>query len=93
MQVSKKTKREEFLKIIEEIISWAEWVSLIALYYPNGERGCPPIEIEAMLRMYLLQFWFNLSDERVEDATYDSYTMRKFMEINFSSRMSRTSPR
>ena len=33
--------------------------------------------------MYLLQCWFNLSDEGVEDAIYDSYAMRKFMGINF----------
>ena len=39
--------------------------------------------IELMLRMYLLQCWFNLSDEGVEDAIYDSYAMRKFMGINF----------
>ena len=37
-----------------------------------------------MLRMYLLQVWFNLSDEGVEDAIYDSYAFRKFMGINFN---------
>lgn len=36
-----------------------------------------------MLRMYLLQVWFNLSDEGVEDAIYDSYAFRKFMKIDF----------
>lgn len=36
-----------------------------------------------MLWMYLLQGWFNLSDEGVEDAIYDSYAMRKFMGINY----------
>ena len=36
-----------------------------------------------MLRMYLLQCWFSLSDEGAEDAIYDSYAMRKFMGINF----------
>jgi len=34
-------------------------------------------------RMYLLQCWFNLSDEGVEDAIYDSYAMRKFVGIDF----------
>ena len=29
--------------------------------------------IEKMLRMYLLQIWFNLSDPAMEDAVYDSY--------------------
>ena len=33
--------------------------------------------------MYLLQCWFSLSDEGIEDAIYDSYAMRKFMGINF----------
>ena len=33
--------------------------------------------------MYLLQLWFNLSDEGTEDAIYDSYAMRKFVGINF----------
>lgn len=36
-----------------------------------------------MLRMYLLQNWFNLSDAGVEDAIYDSYAMRKFMGVDF----------
>ena len=79
----KKTKREEFLEIMDEIIPWNEWVSLVVPHYPSGKRGRPPIEIETMLRMYLLQCWFNLSDEGVEDAIYDSYAMRKFMGINF----------
>nr|WP_326212411.1 transposase [uncultured Oscillibacter sp.] len=60
-----------------------EWVSLVVPHYPTGKRGRPPIEIETMLRMYLLQCWFSLSDEGVEDAIYDSYAMRKFMGINF----------
>lgn len=78
----KKTKREEFLEIMDEIIPWDEWVALIEPYYPAGKCGRPPKGIEKMLRMYLLQCWFNLSDEGVEDAIYDSYAMRKFMGIN-----------
>jgi IS5 family transposase len=33
--------------------------------------------------MYLLQHWFNLSDEGVEDAIYDSYAFKKFMKVDF----------
>lgn len=36
-----------------------------------------------MLRMYLMQNWFNLSDAGIEDAIYDSYAMRSFMHLNF----------
>ncbi len=74
-----KTKREEFL----EIIPWDEWVSVIVPYYPSGKRGRPPKGIKKMLRMYLLQVWFNLSDEGTKVAIYDSYSMRKFVGINF----------
>ena len=73
------TKREEFLDIMEEIIPWDEWVEFVRPYYPAGKRGRPTKGIEKMLRMYLLQTWFNLSDEGVEDAIYDSYAFRKFM--------------
>ena len=79
------TKREEFLNKMETVIPWGKWVSAIEPYYPNGKRGRRPQEIEKMLRMYLLQNWFALSDEGVEDAIYDSYAMKQFMGLNFSS--------
>ena len=82
-QRSRVTRREEFLQKMEEIIPWQEWTAKIAPYYPKGKRGRKPTEIEVMLRMYLMQIWFNLSDEGVEDAVYDSYSMRKFMGVNF----------
>ncbi len=33
----KKTKREEFLEIMDEIIPWDEWVGVIEPYYPKGK--------------------------------------------------------
>lgn len=44
----KKTKREEFLEIMDEIIPWDEWVGVIDPYYPSGKRGRPPMRIEKM---------------------------------------------
>jgi IS5 family transposase len=35
-----------------------------------------------MLRIYFLQQWFDLSDPAVEDALYDSVTMRRFVGID-----------
>ena len=40
------------LEIMDEIIPWDEWVGIIRPYYPTGERGRPPIEIEIMLRIF-----------------------------------------
>lgn len=79
----RKTKRDEFLEIMEEVIPWDEWTAIVEPYYPMGKRGRPPRGVETMLRMYLLANWFNLSDEGVEDAIYDSYAFRKFMHTDF----------
>lgn len=82
-QRKRMTKREEFLRKMDAIIPWAEWVAYVEPYYPQGNRGRKPLGIEKMLRMFLLQCWFDLSDIGVEDAIYDSYAFRSFMGINF----------
>ena len=79
----RKTKREEFLEIMDEVIPWDEWVGVIEPHYPDGKRGRPSKGIEKMLRMYLLHCWFNQSDKCTEDAIYDSYAMRKFVGVDF----------
>ena len=81
----RKTKREQFLETMEQIIPWQDWVEIIRPFYPSGKRGRPPRGIELMLRMYLLQIWFSMSDEGLEDAIYDSYAMRSFLHIDFMS--------
>lgn len=78
------TRRETFLTMMDAVIPWAEWVDLIEPHYYKGERGRKPRAIETMLRMYLLQVWFSLSDEGVEEAIYDSHAMRRFMRLDFS---------
>jgi len=35
----RKTKRGEFLEMIDKIIPWEEWVSIISPYYPSRKRG------------------------------------------------------
>ena len=63
----KKTKREEFLDSMDQIIPWEHWIDLIKVHYPSGKRGRPTRGIETMLRMYLMQNWFNLSDAAIEN--------------------------
>ena len=79
----RKTKRERFLEAMNEIIPWTQWIELIRPYYYNNSRGRRPKDIETMLRMYLMQNWFNLSYEVMEEAIYDSYAMRSVLGINF----------
>lgn len=69
---------------MEQQVPWQEWIALIEPFYPKGERGRPPIGCEKMLRLYLLQAWYNLSDEGMEDAVYDSQSLRKFSRIDLA---------
>ena len=68
---------------MDQMIPWKDWIALIEPYYPSGKRGRPTRGIETMLRMYLMQNWFNLSDAAMEDTIYDSYAMRSFMHLDF----------
>ena len=75
--------RAKFLHEMDANIPWAAWVAIIEPFYPRGDRGRPPIGIERMLRMTLLQNWYGLSDASAEHQIYDSYAFRDFMKIDF----------
>jgi transposase, IS5 family len=55
---------------------------LIEPVYPKPGTGRPPVGLERMLRIYFLQLWFNLSDPAVEEALYESVSMRQFVGID-----------
>ena len=78
----KTTRRETFLTEMDRIVPWNELCALIAPKYPKAGDGRPPKELEMMLRIYFLQQWFNLSDPGVEEALYDSMSMRRFAGID-----------
>jgi IS5 family transposase len=81
------SRRERFLEAMDATIPWASWVAVIEPHYyadRPGKKGRKAKPVETMLRMYLLQAWFSLSDEGVEDAVYDSYAMRRFLGLDFT---------
>ena len=81
----KQTRRDRFLNEIEAVTPWSELASVIAPYYPSsGGRGRPPIGLVRMLRMYVAQQCFGLSDEGAEDALYDSQAIRHFVGVDLN---------
>jgi IS5 family transposase len=81
----KLTRRDRFLAEIEAVTPWAALVAVIAPHYPKGDgRGRRPIGVERMLRMYIAQQCFGLSDEGTEDALYDSQAIRRFVGIDLN---------
>ncbi len=81
----KVTRRDRFLGEINTVTPWSALVAEIEPFYPKGEgRGRPPLGVERMLRMYIAQQCFGLSDEGIEDALYDSQAIRAFVGIDLS---------
>jgi len=78
----KTTRRAMFLAEMEKVVPWAQLCALIEPFYPKPGNGRPPVGLERLLRIYFLQQWFNLSDPGVEEALYDSVTMREFARID-----------
>jgi IS5 family transposase len=75
---TKKTRKREFLEEMNRVVPWAELIALIEPHYPKGKTGRPPMGIEVMLRVHLLQQWFGLSDPAMEEALHDVPLYREF---------------
>jgi len=79
---AKTTRRATFLAEMERVVPWAELCALIEPFYPKSGDGRPTRGLQKMLRIYFLQHWFNLSDPGVEEALYDSVSMRAFVGVD-----------
>lgn len=80
---SKTTRRTKFLLEMDHIAPWKRLRKIVRPFYYKGEGvGRRPIELERMLRIYFLQQWFTLSDPAVEEALYDSLSMRAFARVD-----------
>ncbi len=81
----KQTRRDRFLVQIDAVTPWAELERTLTPFYPSsGGRGRPPMGLRRMLRMYVAQQCFGLSDEGIEDALYDSQAIRGFVGIDLA---------
>lgn len=78
----KRTRREIFLAEMDQVVPWQELLGLIAPHYPKqGQLGRQPYRLETMLRVHFLQQWYALSDPAMEEALYDTVSMRRFAQL------------
>ena len=73
------TRRRRFLFLLDEKIPWDAWAARVGPHYPKAGNGRPPVPLGTMLRMYVVQVAFTLSDEGTEDALWDSAAARAFV--------------
>lgn len=78
------TRRDRFLADLEALTPWSRLLEKLEPFYPKGERGRPPVGLERMLRLYVAQQCFGLSDEGAEDALYDSQAIRRFVGVDLA---------
>ena len=81
-----RTKKREFLGVIERIVPWEKWISIIKPYY-KGERGNKPYDLERMLRIYLVQNLYNLSDMATVAEVIDSRAFSDFCGVESSNQV------
>lgn len=77
-----RTNKKEFLEKMDRIIPWSIFISLIQPHYYKGERGNRPYELELMLRIFMLQNFYDLADMKVMNEILDSRAFSAFCCIS-----------
>lgn len=80
-----RTKKKEFLTQMDRIIPLGEWIALIRPCYYKGERGNKPYDLERMLRIYMIQNLYNLSDMSTVAEVIDSRAFSDFCGVESSN--------
>ncbi len=78
----KQTRRERFLIEMDQGVPWKGLIALIEPHYPKGQGGRPAYPLMAMLRVHLMQNWFDYSDPAMEEALYETTILRQFSGLN-----------
>ena len=82
-----RTHKKEFLGQIERIVPWGEWITVIKPHYYKGERGNKPYDLERMLRIYLIQNLYDLSDMGTVGEVIDSRAFSEFCGVDSSNQV------
>ena len=82
-----RTKKKEFLTQMNRIIPWGEWIALIRPCYYKGARGNKPYDLERMLRIYMIQNLYNLSDMSTVAEVIDSRAFSDFCGVESSNQV------
>ena len=78
----KVTRKQRFLEKMDEMLPWELLLEPILKKYPKSGKGRRPIPAKVMLRIYLMQRWYGLSDPAMEESLYDIESMRRFAGVS-----------
>ena len=77
------SRKRAFLEKMDKAVPWQILMDVIEPFYPKipEGKGRRPYPLESMLRIYLMQQWYNLSDPLMESELNDSVAMRNFSKL------------
>jgi len=81
------TPKKELLERMDRIIPWNRWTELVLPYYYKGEHGNKPYPLERMLRIYVVQNLYNLSDMASKNEIIDSRAFSDFCGVDSSNQV------
>ena len=79
---SAQTNKRQFLEKMDSLIPWQDWVSIINPIYYEGVIGQKPYPIELMLRIHILQNFYDLADMAVMNEILDSRAFSDFCGVS-----------
>lgn len=78
----KVTRKQRFLEKMDEVLPWKLLLEPILSKYPKSPKGRRAIPARVMLRIYLMQQWYGLSDPAMEESLYDIESLRRFAGVS-----------
>lgn len=77
------TYKKEFLEQMDRLVLWGEWVKKLH----EGELGNKPYDLKLMLRIYVLQNLYNLTDMVVMNEIINSQAFSAFYCVDSSNQI------
>ena len=78
---------KKILEKIDHIMPWEKFEDLVRPCYYKGERGNKPYDISLMIRVYILQNLYNLSDAATRNEIIDSRAFSAFCDVESSNQI------
>jgi len=75
-------RRARLLERLDKLIPWGELEALADPSYPKPATGRPPYPLPVMIRVWTLQFLWQLSDESSEDLILDCHSAATFAGLD-----------
>ena len=85
-RVRKQTRKEKFLCEMEAVLPFSTLVKVTQPFYPQvgPQGGRPPYGLKTMLRTHLMQNWWSLTNDAMEDALIDNGAIHPFAGIDLA---------